>query len=60
MHIVDQDYDTGPIVAQCRLPVLKDDTVETLSARVLAREHSFLVKTVQKIAADPKILKVYF
>lgn len=51
IHMVDKDYDTGPLIAQTRMPVLKDDTVETLSKRVLAREHSFLVETLQKIAS---------
>jgi phosphoribosylglycinamide formyltransferase-1 len=47
---VDQEYDTGPIVAQCRIPVRPQDTVETLSERVLQREHSFLVETLGKVA----------
>ncbi len=56
MHIVDGEYDTGPIVAQTRLPVRKDDTVESLSKRVLSREHSFLVETLQKIVSGGLIL----
>lgn len=51
IHIVDENYDTGPLIAQTRMPVMKDDTVETLSKRVLAREHSFLVETLQKIVS---------
>jgi phosphoribosylglycinamide formyltransferase-1 len=51
IHIVDEEYDSGPLVAQTRLPVLKDDTVESLSNRVLSREHSFLVETLQKIVS---------
>jgi phosphoribosylglycinamide formyltransferase-1 len=49
IHLVDKDYDRGPIVAQTRVPVLPDDTAETLSNRVLEREHSFLVETIGKI-----------
>jgi len=50
IHIVDADYDHGSIVAQCQMPILEGDTVETLSKRVLEREHEFFVETLQKIA----------
>lgn len=49
IHKVDPEYDTGEIVAQCTVPVKKDDTAETLAARVLAREHQFLVETLAKL-----------
>lgn len=49
IHVVDENYDSGPLIAQTQMPVLKNDTVETLSKRVLAREHSFLVETLQAI-----------
>ena len=49
IHLVDEHYDTGKIIAQCRLPVLPGDTAESLAARVLEREHSFLVETIGKI-----------
>jgi phosphoribosylglycinamide formyltransferase 1 len=39
VHIVDEGVDTGPIVTQAVVPVLDDDTVETLSARILKEEH---------------------
>ena len=39
VHIVDEGVDTGPIVAQAVVPVLNDDTAETLSARILKEEH---------------------
>jgi phosphoribosylglycinamide formyltransferase 1 len=51
IHIVDEQYDHGAVVAQCRVPVQRGDTVDTLSARVLAREHAFLVETLQAIAS---------
>ena len=46
IHKVDPEYDTGEIVAQCFVPVEKDDTAETLAARVLAREHTFSVEVI--------------
>ena len=51
IHLVDEEYDTGPIVAQIKTFVLPNDTPETLQARVLELEHSFLLETLQKIAS---------
>jgi phosphoribosylglycinamide formyltransferase-1 len=51
IHLVDPEYDHGEIIAQCRVPVHAGDTVETLSQRVLAREHEFLVETIDSICA---------
>jgi len=56
IHIVDDKYDHGPIVAQTEVPVLEDDTVESLSSRVLEREHSFFAETLQKIAEGKIVL----
>jgi phosphoribosylglycinamide formyltransferase-1 len=39
VHIVDEGVDTGPIVCQAVVPVLDDDTVDSLSARILNEEH---------------------
>ena len=57
IHIIDEDYDTGPIIAQTSLSVMEDDTVESLSKRVLEREHSFLVETIGKIVSGEIELK---
>lgn len=51
IHVVDGEYDHGEILAQCRVPVQPGDTVATLSQRVLEREHSFLVETLERIIA---------
>ena len=40
VHFVDEEYDTGPILAQAVVPVLPTDSVEALAARVLREEHS--------------------
>jgi phosphoribosylglycinamide formyltransferase-1 len=42
VHFVTADVDAGPIIAQAAVPVLNDDTVESLSARILAEEHRLL------------------
>jgi phosphoribosylglycinamide formyltransferase-1 len=51
IHLVDAGYDTGPVLAQCRVPVMRDDSVTELAARVQAREREFLVETLAQIAA---------
>ena len=39
VHFVDEDLDSGPIVKQAAVPVLEDDTAESLAARILKEEH---------------------
>jgi phosphoribosylglycinamide formyltransferase-1 len=39
VHLVDEFLDAGPIILQTAVPVLDEDTVESLSARILAQEH---------------------
>ena len=51
VHLVDEEYDQGPIVAQAEVPVLEGDTVESLRLRVLRREHELYPETLQRIAA---------
>ena len=46
VHLVDEEYDRGAILAQARVPVLPGDTPETLAARVLAEEHRLLPAVV--------------
>ena len=40
IHFVTEDLDGGPIIAQESIPVLHNDTVETLTAKILAKEHT--------------------
>ena len=51
LHLVDEQYDTGAIVAQTRVPVLDDDTPESLCRRVMEREKTFIVEVFSAIAA---------
>lgn len=46
VHAVTERYDEGPILAQVRVPVLADDTPESLAARVLTVEHRLLPAAV--------------
>lgn len=50
IHLVDADYDTGPIVRQEELAVLPGDTLEGLTARVLLLEHQLYVETLRLIS----------
>ncbi|HET9178612.1 MAG TPA: phosphoribosylglycinamide formyltransferase [Terriglobia bacterium] len=52
VHIVDESMDTGPIVLQAVVPVLADDTVETLSARILKEEHRIYSEAICLMLED--------
>ncbi|MEO5665145.1 MAG: phosphoribosylglycinamide formyltransferase [Nocardioides sp.] len=52
LFIVDGGVDTGPIVAQTVVPVIDDDTVETLHERIKIAERTMLVDTVGLMARD--------
>ena len=47
VHLVTSELDGGPIVMQAAVPVLDDDTVETLSARILVEEHRIYPEAIQ-------------
>lgn len=49
VHFVDQSLDGGPIIAQRVVPVLDDDTVESLSARILAEEHRLYAEALAMV-----------
>jgi phosphoribosylglycinamide formyltransferase-1 len=51
IHLVDEAYDRGPVLAQSRVPVLSNDTAERLAARVLEAEHQLLPAAVLAAAA---------
>lgn len=50
-HFVTPGMDEGPIIAQAAVPVLDDDTPETLGARVLAEEHRLYPETLRLLAS---------
>ena len=51
VHFVDEDLDAGPIVIQAAVPVLDDDTEETLSARILKQEHRIYSEAIGIVIA---------
>jgi len=50
VHFVDAGVDTGPIIMQAVVPIIDDDTEETLAARILEQEHKIYPKVIQWIA----------
>ena len=50
VHLVEGDYDTGPVLSQIKVPVLEGDTLETLRDRVQAAEREHYVEVLGRIA----------
>ncbi|MEP0519191.1 MAG: phosphoribosylglycinamide formyltransferase [Hyphomicrobiales bacterium] len=51
VHFVSEEMDGGPIIAQMAVPVLKSDTEETLSARILKAEHVTYAKALSAVCS---------
>lgn len=51
IHVVEDKYDSGPVLAQRAVRVVPGDTVETLASRVLTVEHELYVETISDILA---------
>lgn len=52
IHFIDENYDTGPIIMQKSVPVLKGDTPASLAKRILPIEHELLANTVKLLCDD--------
>jgi len=50
VHFVTEGVDEGPIIIQAAVPILDDDTPETLAARILVQEHKIYPRAVQLFA----------
>jgi phosphoribosylglycinamide formyltransferase-1 len=50
VHFVDEGVDTGQVILQVPVPVLEDDTADTLSARILQQEHKAFPRAIQLYA----------
>ena len=57
VHFVRPEMDTGPIIAQARVPVLDGDDADTLAARVLVEEHKIYPQAVRLIAEGRVTIK---
>jgi phosphoribosylglycinamide formyltransferase 1 len=49
VHFVDEGMDTGPVILQERVPILSDDTAESLHARIQVIEHRLYPAAIRKI-----------
>ena len=54
VHLVDEELDHGPILLQQTVPLLEDDTEETLSARILEQEHKLYTDAI-RLVLDGKV-----
>jgi phosphoribosylglycinamide formyltransferase-1 len=54
VHFVDETLDGGPIIAQRKVPVRDDDTIESLSARILEQEHELYPEAVALVLRNWK------
>jgi phosphoribosylglycinamide formyltransferase-1 len=52
VHFVTEELDAGPLISQVRIPVLPDDTPDTLAARLGPIEHKLLIATVELFTYD--------
>lgn len=52
IHLVDESYDTGPIILQQSVPVEQDDDAKSLAARILPVEHQLLVEAVKLLCME--------
>jgi len=49
VHLVEGDYDTGPMLSQVRVPVKSDDSIDALEARVKAAERKLVLATLGEL-----------
>jgi phosphoribosylglycinamide formyltransferase-1 len=49
VHVVNDELDAGPVVLQRTVPVLPDDTADTLAARILVEEHKLYPEAIQRV-----------
>jgi phosphoribosylglycinamide formyltransferase-1 len=52
VHLVDREVDHGPIILQTSVAIHDDDTVETLSSRILREEHRILPEAIRLLTED--------
>ena len=52
VHFVDENLDAGPILIQAAVPILDNDTEESLSARILSQEHRIYTEAINLVVDD--------
>ncbi len=56
-HFIDEGVDTGPIIMQAAIKVHQNDTVESLSQKILKEEHRILTKSIKLFCEDKLLVK---
>jgi phosphoribosylglycinamide formyltransferase-1 len=59
VHLVEEKYDSGPVLAQIRVSVMPEDTVQTLQERVLRHEHALYPEVLRRIVNGEIIIPGY-
>ena len=57
VHFVDEGVDSGPIIIQAAVPILENDTVETLSERILKEEHRIYPEAIKAFVEGKLLLR---
>ena len=57
VHFVDEGMDTGPIIIQAVVPILDNDTEDSLSARILEQEHKIYSRAIQLYAEGRLVIE---
>ena len=55
IHLVDAEYDTGPLLSQVRVPVRASDSVDSLEQRVKHAEQKLLINTLIELASPQEV-----
>ncbi len=55
LHLVDQEYDSGPPLSQVTVPVMAGDTVDSLEARVKRAERNLIIQTLKTLKNDQAV-----
>ena len=56
VHFIDEGVDTGPILAQAEVPILENDTVETLHKRIQIKEHELYPKVIRELSEKISVI----
>ena len=56
VHLVDDEYDHGAVIAQVRLPIAPGESAESVERRVMAAEPGLFVQTLQRVASGELVL----
>jgi phosphoribosylglycinamide formyltransferase 1 len=59
VHLVEEEYDSGPVLAQIRVSVMPEDTVQILGERVLRHEHALYQEVLRRILNGEVIIPGY-